>query len=374
MSEQAFQATVERALAMARAAPEDPYCGLADSDLLATALDDLELADAAEPTPEQLIERARAAEAAALAVPGVTNSEGASADSGRGFVALATSAGFAAGYVGTQHSTAVSVIAGTDTGMERDYDFMSARHLADLKDAAAIGRHAGELAVRRLKPRKVKSARVPIVFAPRVAHSLLGHLASAIAGPNVARGTSFLKDKLGKAVFAPGIRVVDDPGRRRGLRSRPFDGEGVRTARRVVIDDGQLTTWLLDTASARQLGLRSTGHASRGTASPPSPGPSNFYLEPGPVTPAELMSDITGGIYVTELIGFGINPVTGDYSRGASGFWIENGEIAYPVSEITIAGNLIAMFQNLSVANDLTFKYGTDAPTIRIEGMTVAGQ
>ncbi len=374
VSEKALQATVERALAMARAAPEDPYCGLADNDLLATALDDLELADAAEPTPEQLIERARAAEAAALAVPGVTNSEGASADSGRGFVALATSAGFAAAYVGTQHSTAVSVIAGTDTGMERDYDFMSARFLGDLEDAAAIGHRAGELAVRRLKPRKVKSARVPIVFAPRVAHSLLGHLASAIAGPNVARGTSFLKDKLGEAVFAPGIRVVDDPRRRRGLRSKPFDGEGVRTARHVVIEDGRLTTWLLDSASARQLGLRSTGHASRGTASPPAPGPSNFYLEPGPVTPAELMSDITSGIYVTELIGFGINPVTGDYSRGASGFWIENGEIAYPVSEITIAGNLIAMFQNLSAANDLAFKYGTDAPTIRIEGMTVAGQ
>lgn len=374
VSEKALKAAVERAVAMARAAPDDPYCGLADADLLATELPDLDLADPAVAAPEQLIARARTAEAAALAVPGVTNSEGASADSGSGIVALATSQGFAGAYVGTQHSTAVSVVAGSNTGMERDYDFMSARYLADLDDPAAIGRHAGELAVRRLNPHKIKSTRVPIVFAPRVAHSLLGHLASAISGPNVARGTSFLKDKLDEAVFAPGVRIVDDPRRPRGLRSRPFDGEGIRTERCVVVEDGRLTTWLLDTASARQLGLRSTGHARRGTGSPPSPGPSNFYLEPGPVTPAELMSDITRGVYVTELIGFGINPVTGDYSRGASGFWIENGEIAYPVSEITIAGNLIAMFRNLSAANDLVFKYGTDAPTVRIEGMTVAGQ
>ena len=369
----ALQALVERALAMAKVAPEDKYCGLADATTLSRDPPELDLADHSEPDVDALTERARQAEEAALAISGVTNSEGAGADWSHGMVALATSAGFAETYSGSRHGVSVSVIAGSDTGMERDYEFASVRHLSDLEDAAKIGRDAGERAVRRLNPRKVATRKVPVVFAPRVANSLLGHLVGAIAGPAVARGTSFLKDKLNQQIFAGNINIIDDPHRRRGLRSKPFDGEGVANRRIALIEQGRLTTWLLDSASGRQLGMPSTGHASRGTAGPPSPTVSNLYLEPGPVTPHELIEDISDGFYVTELIGFGVNPVTGDYSRGAAGFWIEQGEIGYPVSELTIAGNLKDMFLQLTPANDLVFKYGSDSPTIRIEGMTVAG-
>jgi PmbA protein len=369
----ALDELVGRALAMARAAPEDAFCGLADRALLARAIPDLDLADASEPTPAELEARARAAEDAARAVPGVTNSEGAEAGFGRSTVALCTSDGFAGAYSGTRHGVSVSVIAASEAGMERDYDFSSARHLADLADPAAVGRSAGEKAVRRLNPRKVVSRAVPVVFDPRVAGSLLGHLAGAISGTAVARKTSFLKDRLGEMVFAPGIEIVDDPLRRRGLRSRPFDGEGVAGRQRRLVDGGRLTTWLLDSATARQLGLASTGHASRGTASPPTPAPTNLYLQPGKLSPAALLADIAEGFYVTELIGFGVNGVNGDYSRGAAGFWIERGALAYPVSELTIAGNLKDMFRQLTPADDLVFKYGTDAPTVRVDGMTVAG-
>jgi PmbA protein len=364
---------VERAVAMVRAAPEDKYCGLADRALLAKTWPSLDLEDAIEPTAEQLMSRAAAAEDAAMAVKGVTNSEGGGASWSWGQVALATSDGFAGSYAGSRHDVSASVVAGEGTGMERDYDYASARHLGDLEAADAIGKRAGERAVRRLAPRKAATARVPVVFDPRVATSLLGHLAGAISGPSVARKTSFLRDKLGEAVFASGIQVIDDPHRRRGLSSKPFDGEGVANTRRNLIDDGRLTTWLLDSASARQLGLATTGHAARGTGGPPGPAPTNFYLAAGPLDPKALMADIAQGLYVTELIGFGVNGVTGDYSRGAAGFWIERGELAYPVSEITIAGNLKDMFRALTPANDLVFRRGTDAPTVRIDGMTVAG-
>jgi PmbA protein len=373
LSSAALDETVARVVAMAKAAPEDPYCGLADRDLLAKRWPDLDLSDSAEPSTEDLVARARAAEESALAVKGVTNSEGAGADWSVGLVALATSDGFAGAYLGSHHGVSVSVIAGEGTGMERDYDYASVRHLTELTDPATVGRSAGEKAVSRLGPRKMPSQAVPIVFDPRVAGSMLGHLAGAVTGPAVARGTSFLKDRLHKPVFAPGIQVIDDPHRQRGLRSKPFDGEGVATQRTVLIDDGQLTTWLLDSASARQLHLRTTGHAARGTGGPPSPSTTNLYLAPGKQTPDELMADIKHGLYVTEMIGFGVNAVTGDYSRGAAGFWIENGKLAYPVSELTIAGNLKDMFAKLTPASDLTFRYGTDSPTVRIEGMTVAG-
>ena len=373
LSIKALDETVARTVAMAKAAPEDPYCGLADRHLLAKRWPDLDLRDHAEPTTEDLIARAKLAEEAALAVKGVTNSEGAGADWSAGLVALATSDGFAGAYIGSHHGVSVSVIAGDGTGMERDYDYASVRHLAELGDPTAVGTSAGEKAVKRLNPRKMPSQAVPIVFDPRVAGSMLGHLAGAVTGPAVARGTSFLKDRLHQPVFAPGIQVIDDPHRKRGLRSKPFDGEGVATERTVLIDDGKLTTWLLDSASARQLHLKSTGHAARGTGGPPSPSTTNLYLAPGKQTPDEMMADIKHGLYVTEMIGFGVNAVTGDYSRGAAGFWIENGKLAYPVSELTIAGNLKDMFAKLTPANDLVFRYGTDSPTIRIEGMTVAG-
>ena len=321
-SEKALAELPERALAMARLAPEDQYAGLAPRELLAKTYPDLEIDDPQEPSTALLVERARAAEAAALAVPGVTNSEGGSADYGRSMITLCTSKGFLGGYSGTSRSVAVSVIAGEGTGMERDYDYSSTRFAADLEAPHIVGKRAGMRAVKRLNPRKAKTQSVPVIFDPRVASSLVGHFAGAISGAAIARGVSFLKDKLGEAVFSEGVTIVDDPHRKRGLRSKPFDGEGVANRRTILADKGRLTTWLLDSASARQLGLTTTGHAARGTGGPPSPSATNLYMMAGPLSPTELMADVRDGLYVTELIGMGVNSVTGDYSRGAAGFWI----------------------------------------------------
>ncbi|MBX6322039.1 MAG: TldD/PmbA family protein, partial [Rhodospirillaceae bacterium] len=347
--------------------------GLAGPGEISRRLPDLDIADPDEPDPGRLKAHAAAAEEAALAVRGVTNSEGGEAAWGRARIALAASNGFAGSYTRSSHSVSVSVLAGEGTKMERDYDYSSAVYGADLEDPVVVGRRAGEKAVRRLNPRKAATCRCPVIFDPRVANSIIGHLASAINGGAVARGTTFLKDRMGARLFPAGVTIVDDPHRPRGLRSRPFDGEGLPTERRAVVADGALTTWLLDLRSGRQLGLPSTGHAVRGTTSPPAPAPTNLYMEPGTLTPAELIAETGTGFYVTDLIGFGVNLVTGDYSRGAAGFWIENGALAYPVSEVTIAGNLKDMFAALTPANDLVFRYGTDAPTLRIDGMTVAG-
>lgn len=368
-----FALLAERAVAMARVVPEDPYAGLAE---LAAPPDDagpLELDDAAEPDAEALMARAATAEEAALAVAGVTNSEGAEAGYGRSVLALASSAGFAGRFARSSHSLSASVLAGSGTGMQRDYDYATSVHLADLEDAAKIGRTAGERAVARLNPARPKTARIPVIYDPRVAGGLVSHFASAINGASVARGTSFLKDRMGSRVFGPGIAVVDNPRRRRGLRSRPFDGEGVPTAELLLVEDGVLQTWLLDSRSARQLGLRSTGHASRSTGGPPNPAPSNLFLRPGTLTPAELMADIKEGLYVAELIGMGINMVTGDYSRGAAGFMIRDGVLAEPVAEVTIAGTMQEMFAAIVPANDLVFRRGVDSPTVRVDGMTMAG-
>ncbi|HET7085059.1 MAG TPA: metallopeptidase TldD-related protein [Rhizomicrobium sp.] len=372
-SHQALSALAPRAVAMARLAPEDRFAGLAPKDRLAANILPLDLEDTAEPSAEVLIERARAVEGAALAVKGVTNSEGGGASFSRSAVALATSTGFYGRYAGTSHGIGVAVLAGEGTAMERDYDHASARHASDLRDAEAIGRCAGEKAVKRLNPRSMPSQTVPVVFHSDEAAGLLGHFAGAISGAAIARGVSFLKDRMDSAVFAPGINVIDEPHRPRGLRSKPFDGEGVANSRRALIADGRLTSWLLDCASARQLGLQTTGHAARGTGGPPSPSSTNLYLEAGKLTVKELIADIKQGFYVTELMGMGVNGVTGDYSRGAAGFWIENGEIAFPVSEVTIAGNLKDMFARLTPADDLEFRHGVNAPTVRIEGMTLAG-
>jgi PmbA protein len=372
-SADALAALPARAVAMARLAPEDKFAGLAPTDRLARAIPALDLEDQAEPAAETLIQRARAVEAAALAVKGVTNSEGGGASFSRSAVALATSTGFYGRYAGTSHSIGVAVLAGEGTSMERDYDHASARHSGDLRAAEEIGRSAGEKTMRRLNPRSMKSQSVPVVFHPDEAAGLLGHFAGAISGAAIARGVSFLKDKMGFGVFAPGISIIDDPHRVRGLRSKPFDGEGVANVRRALIEDGKLTSWLLDCASARQLGLETTGHAARGTGGPPSPSITNLYLEAGKMPVRELIADIKQGFYVTELMGMGVNGVTGDYSRGAAGFWIENGEIAFPVSEVTIAGNLIDMYARLTPASDLEFRHGTNAPTVRIDGMTLAG-
>jgi PmbA protein len=365
---------VARAVAMARAAPDDPYCGLAEPEMLARTFPDLDLVDTVEPSPDALEARAKETEEAALAVAGVTNSEGAEATWSRTDVALAASNGFRAAYARSGHGISVSVVAGEGAGMQTDYDFASAIHGSDLEAPAEVGRRAGERAVHRLNPQKAETARVPVIFDPRVSGSLVGHLAGAISGTAVARGSSFLKDRMGQPVLAPGLSVIDDALRPRGLRSRPFDGEGIAARSLALVEDGVLQTWLLDLASARQLGLRPTGHASRGTGGPPGPSATNLYLAAGAVSPEELIADIKSGFYVTDLMGHGINMVTGDYSRGASGFWIEDGRTTYAVSEMSIAGNLKDMFMAMTPASDLVFRNSVNAPTVRIEGMTVAGR
>ena len=367
-----FQALVDRAVAMARVIPEDRYAGLADT-ARPPELDHLDLDDPSEPSAEDLIERASRAEEAAMAVPGITNSEGADAGFSRSEVVLVTSAGFAGRRTGTGHSISATALAGSGTGMQRDYDYHSVTHLKDLDDPIAIGRSAGERAIRRLNPTRPQTAKLPVIFDPRVAGGLIGHLTGAINGASVARGTTFLKDKMGERIFAPGIFIHDDPRRVRGPRSKVFDGEGTPTKARALIEDGILTTWLLDSRSARQLGLVSTGHAARGTGGPPSPSTTNLYMAPGKLTPAELMADIKLGLYITEMMGMGVNGLTGDYSRGAAGFMIRDGVLAEPVAELTVAGHLTDMFASLTPASDLVFRRGTDSPTVRIEGMTMAG-
>ena len=363
---------VERCVAMAREAPEDPYAGLAPQDLLFRgAIPDLDLDDGSEADPQTLRESALAVEEAARAVAGVTNSEGGTASHSRTRIALATSHGFAGGYGASGHSLSASVIAGEGAVMQRDYGWHSAHHFADLESIVDIGTRAGTRAVARLNPGKAPVGKIPVLFDPRVSSGMVSHLLGAISGPAIARGTSFLLGKEDEQLFDPAILIRDEPHRLRGLRSRAFDGEGLPTASRDLIAGGRLTGWLLDNASARQLGLQPTGHASRGGGAS-GVSVSNVYMAAGSVSPAALMADVVEGVYVTELIGQGVNPVTGDYSRGASGFAIRGGQLAEPIAEFTVAGNLIAMFAALTPADDLIFRHGTDAPTIRIDGMTVA--
>jgi PmbA protein len=368
-----FTALAERAVAMARAAPEDRFAGLADASLLAKEFPALDLLDPDIPAVGALEALAREAEQAGLAVAGVTKSGGASASAGISGLVLVTSHGFSGTTIASRHGVAMTAIAGEGTGMERDYDFSSTLHASDLEPAEVIGRRAGERAIKRLNPRKVATRRLPVVFDSRVSGSLVGHLTSAVNGSAIARKTSFLRDKLGAQIFPAGITIIDDPLRPRGLRSRPFDAEGVAGQRLALVQNGVLKSWILDSATARELDMKTTGHAQRGVSSTPSPGPSNLHLAPGAKTPDELIADIEEGLYVTDMIGMGVNLVSGDYSRGASGFWIEKGQCTYAVSEVTIAGHLLEMFRSLEPANDLQFRYGTNAPSLRVEGLTVAG-
>jgi len=374
LSGEALSALVERAVAMAREAPEDPYAGLAPADRLyrggAPALD---VDDGVDPAPTLLKKRALAIEEAARAVPGVTNSDGASVSAGRTVIALATSADFVAGYTTSGYGAGVGVIAGSGRAMQRDSATHQVRHFADLDPPEKLGELAGTRAVRRLGPAKPPSGTMPVVFDPRVGGSLVGHLIGAMSGASVARRTSFLLGREGERLFPEDILIFDDPHRPRGLRSKPFDGEGVATRPRALVERGRVTGWLTNAAAARQLGIEVTGHATRSSGGPPGIGATNVHLAPGALTPEALMADIRRGLYVTELIGQGVNPVTGDYSRGASGFLIENGAIAGPVDEITIAGNLIDMYATLAAANDLEHRRAISVPTLRVEGMTVAG-
>lgn len=374
LSDAALDELAARAVAMARAAPEDHYAGLAPEELLLRAAPPaLELDEGDEPSPPVLRALAAAAEDAARAVAGVTNSEGGSASAGRSVLALATSHGFSGGYAGTSRSISASVIAGEGSEMQRDYGWRTARFAADLPSPEEIGLQAGTRAVARLRPGRLTSGPMPVVFDPRVGGSLISHLTGGMSGPAIARRASFLLDRDGAQLFARGVEIVDDPLRARGLRSRPFDGEGLPVAARQLVADGRITGWLMDSAAARQLGAAPTGHATRGAGGAPGVGTSNLHLAAGTLTPAELMADIADGVYVTELIGHGINGVTGDYSRGASGIRIVNGQLAGPVAEFTIAGNLIDMFAQLTPANDLEWHRMINVPTIRVDGMTIAG-
>lgn len=374
LSEEALSALVERAAAMAREAPEDDSAGLAPEDrLLRGAGVDVDGDDGRDPSPADLKERALAAEAAARSIKGITNSEGAALSAGRSVIALATSHGFCRGYRTSGYGASASVIAGSGSTMQRDYATHNVRHFEDLDAPEAIGRRAGDRALARLNPVRVPSGAMPVVFDPRVGGSLIGHMLGAISGPSIARKTSFLLGREGEQVFAKGIVIRDDPHRPRGLRSKPFDGEGMATSPSNLVEDGRLTGWLLDSASARQLRREPTGHSTRGIGGPPGAGATNVDLLPGTVSKRDLIRDIKRGLYVTELIGHGVNPVTGDYSRGASGFLIEDGEITAPIAEITIAGNLIEMFMALTPAGDLEHRRAVNVPTVRIEGMTVAG-
>ncbi|MBO9576892.1 MAG: TldD/PmbA family protein [Sphingobium sp.] len=365
---------VERVIAMAKEAPEDAYAGLAPEERLARKkLPNLDIDDSEEPDMAALRARALEVEDAARSVTGVTNSEGGGSGHGRARVALVTSHGFAGAYGGSSHSLWASVLAGEGANMQRDHASHSVRHLEDLEQADAIGLRAGTRAVSRLNPRRVPSGSMPIIFDPRVGGSLIGHLLGAMTGPAVTRKASFLLGKKGELVLPAGLHVVDDPLRQRGLRSRPFDGEGLPTAKKRLIDDGVLVDWMLDSASARQLGEQPTGHATRGGGSPGA-GATNVHLEGGTGAARDLVHGIKQGLYVTELIGHGVNGVTGDYSRGASGFLIEDGRVSHAVAEVTIAGNLKDMLLNLSAADDLRFRYAVNVPTLRVDGMTVAGE
>ena len=368
------QELAERAVAMAKVSPDDEFAGLADRADLAGDIPDLDRFDPTEVSAGELTEAALAAEAAAMAVDGVSNSSGAGASAGMGGMVLVTSHGFSGTYMATRFGRSVSVIAGEGTKMERDYDFDSRLFFADLETPEEIGRRAGERTVKRLNPRQADTGRnVTVVFDPRLARGFVGHIAGAINGASVARKTSFLKDRMGQQVLAKGLTVTDDPQVVRGAASQPFDGEGVRGTRLSMIEDGILKHWFLASAAARELGLKTNGRGRR-SGSNVNPGSTNLALEPGRKSPEELIRDVGTGFYVTELIGSGVDMVTGEYSRGASGFWIENGEIAYPVAEVTIASNLKDMFMRLTPANDIDRKFGTAAPTIAIEGMTVAGR
>jgi PmbA protein len=368
-----LQRLVDRAIAMAKLAPPDPFAGLASPEQLVGDVVDLDLVSKTELNMGQLKALAKRAEDAALGIQGVTRSNGASSSASRRHVAMAASNGFARAWERTGFSISTSVVAGEGTAMERDYDGHGATHFEDVDPPEKIGTTAGERAVARLNPRKIASQTVPVIYDRRVASSLFGHLLGGISGASIARGTSFLKEDMGKAIFAPSVTLVEDPHRLRGAASRPFDGEGLPTVKRNIIDQGVLTTWIMDLRAARQLGLPPTGHGARGLTSPPGASPSNLHVEAGSRSPEQMMRDMGTGLLVTEFIGSTINMVTGDYSRGASGFWIENGEIAYSVSGITVAGNLRNMFAALEPASDLIFRGSMNVPSCYLGEMTIAG-
>ncbi len=371
-----LNAMAERAVAMAKEAPEDPFAGLADAAQLANGwdIDALELFDPTpEPAADALMQDALAAEAAALAVPGVSQVSDAGASYGTHRVFLAATNGFSGGYARSYRSTSCVAISGEGTGMERDYDGDSRTFQSDLRDPQEIGRKAGERAVALVGARKPETGSFPVLFDERISSSLIGHLLAASNGAAIARGASWLKDSLGKQVLPEHLSLIEDPSRPRISGSRPFDAEGLPTRRRAIVENGILTGWTLDLSSARKLDMASTGNATRGVSGPPSPSNWNLSLTQGDQSRADLIRDMGTGLLVTSMIGSTINPNTGDYSRGASGFWVENGEITHPVNECTIAGNLHDMLKRMIPANDARPYLSRVVPSVLIEGMTLAG-
>lgn len=373
ISEGSLEKLAERAVAMARLAPEDPFCGLAQDKRLETKPKDLDVFDDTVLTPQDLFTRAETVEKTAADVKGVMQAEGASSSWATSAIHFKTSAGFSQGWRSSRHSLSVSAIAEQDGDMERDYDHAGTRWLEDLRSPEDIGRSAGMRAVARLGSRQLPSGALPVIFEQRISGALVSGMLGAISGPSVARGVSYLKNHMGEAVLASNLNIIDDPHMLRGHGSRPWDGEGVKTTKQHIVKDGVLQTWLLNTASAKQLKLRTTGHANRSIGSPPGVAATNTYLENGLITPDALTAETGEGLLITEMFGPSLNSHTGDYSVGVAGFKIENGERAYPVSEITIAGNLREMFLTLTPANDLVFDGATVAPTLRAEGLTIAG-
>jgi PmbA protein len=366
---------VERAVAMARLAPEDPYAGFAPQDRLARGpFPDLDLYDPAERSAAELEAAAAEAEAAALGVSGVAKSEGGHASASSSRWRLVTSHGFDGAYHGSAFSLGVGVIAEKDGAMERGGESRAVRHLSDLPAADVIGAEAGRRAVARIGPRKIASTTAPVIFENRVAGQVLSPLLGAVSGPSVARGTSFLKDRLGQRILPAGVDLIDDPFRPRGLGSTPFDDEGVAVSRQSIINDGVLTTWLLNSAAARQLGMASTGHASRGLAGPPGVSTHNLHLEPGELDLNGLMGGAKTGLLVTSMFGPSLNANTGDWSAGVSGFWFQDGQIAYPVSEVTVAGKLLDLYARMQRGSDLEFRSSFNSPSLLFDGVAIAGK
>ena len=364
---------IYKASKMVGAIPRDPYCSIAKKKDLIKKIPNLEIFDSKEPTIKSLKDKVIEAENAGLNVKGVTNSEGAEIGWNKSKIYLFNSNGLNVSYQSSSYDIYAVLIAGRGTLMEREYEFASSVFEKDLTKASLVGKKAGELAVKKINPKKIKTSKIPVIFSPRVANSFLKHLSSAINGNSITRGTSFLKKKLNKKIFSSNINIIDNPLKKRGLQSKPFDGEGLETKKTQIIKNGELKTWFLDLATAHQLRLKSTAHASRNISSPPTPSPTNLYFEPSNISPKSLIGNIKKGVYLTELMGSSVNLTNGDYSRGGSGFWIDKGEITYPINGITIADNLNEMFKKIILANDLEFKHGLNSPTMLIEDMIVAG-
>ena len=371
LSKESVDESIERVIEMTKLAPEDSFVSLVKST--AEDIQDLDLYDDYDLSPNQLKDLALEAENESLKSKKITNSNGASSSQSKTSLYLATTSGFSSGYKKSNFSVSCSVIAGNTKDMQTDYDYDSKIHFKDLKDSSALGQKAAENAIAKCNSRKIETCVSDIVFDPKVSRTILSHFSSLINGSSVARGSSFLCESMNKNIFSEEINIIDDPKIPRGLASRPFDDEGCDMEKINIIKNGILKSWILDSTTAKQLNLKSNSRASRGMSSPPSPSSTNMFIENGSKSVAEIIGSISDGFYVTDLIGQGVNLITGDYSRGAAGFKIKDGKISFPINEVTIAGNLKDMFSRMLPANDLEFKYSINSPTIFIEGMTIAG-